>query len=507
METMDDHSVNSSSSGSISDEEAVHSDSLGKWEFGNGDDGLHHDDDGSEHSGDFHSERSDRDREDAPTIHCNESSGNCLGEISVNYQNRTAHEGDGEVRSYHSRETLEDCNGQTFDEEEIQQLEESVHFESHESDDDFEESQDLMKVDSEDTESQGTHSDDETDTCMLRIDEHVRRRKAKAMIKMCHTQLQKLHKIKTVESEDSGESHDVRSDDETDTCMLSIDEHVRRRHAKWTRLRNGYETAGDIDLTCLNSDAGTLEETTMVSLEEEEYEDDDEEEEDDDDETVESDTLESQTAESATIESLTFGSATFGTIDSRTIDNLPPVQERQFDTRHGEDWRISNWRNDARPIDDVEALKEDRTLKGVDYMSAFDIASTNRDISVVEPGISKKAAREAFEKKEVPDEIPMMLRDDVSSIYPSIRAKARPYPPKRQRQPFNGMILEDVVSYDEELGDASTKQYEMSIVGSQGKKNQMANQRSDIELILIGMISLSLLILVILLIVILAKNS
>ena len=47
----------------------------------------------------------------------------------------------------------------------------------------------------------------------------------------------------------------------------------------------------------------------------------------------------------------------------------------------------------------------------------------------------------------------------------------------------------------------------MSIVGSEGKNVQVANQRSDIELILIGMISLSLLILVILLIVILAKKS
>eukprot|EP00977_Amphora_coffeiformis_P005377 scaffold1147_cov172-Amphora_coffeaeformis.AAC.6 len=500
---MGDHSVNSSSSGSVSDEESVHSASLGKWEFGN--------EDIRPHLGDTHSESSDKDRDDESESYHSKDSGSLHSDNSESLHSRGTHESDSEQRSYHSHETFEDDSGQTCDEDEMKQDEKSEDSNSHGSENEFEESQGLMRVDSEDTESQGMRSDDETDTCMLSIDEHVRRRKAKAIIRMGQTQLQNVQEIKNVQSEESGESHDMRSDDETDTCMLSIDEHVRRRHAKWMRLRNGTEAAGDVDLTCLNSIAGTLEETTVVSIEEEgcEEEEEDEEGDDDDEESVESDTLESRTAESAAMESLTLGSVTFGTIESRTIENLPPVQERQFDTKHAEDWRISNWRNDARPIEDTKAVKEDRALKGVDYMSAFDIASTNRDISVVEPGISKKAAREAFEKKEVPDEIPVMLRDDVSSIYPPIRAKARPYPPKRQRQPYNGRILEDVVSYDEELGDASTKEYEMSIVGSEekGKKIQVENQRSDIELILIGMISLSLLILVILLIVILAKNS
>ena len=448
-ETMDDHSVHSSSLGSVSGEESVHSASLGKWEFGNDDNRPRLDNDGSEHLEDFHSDQLDKDMGDESESHHSEDVVSLHSEHSESLHSRGSHgdddddDDDDEPRSYHPRVTFEGDNGQTFDEYENQQDEETEHSNSHENEDEFEESQDLMKVDSEDTESQSMRSDDETDTCMLSIDEHVRRRKAKEIVRMSQTPLQKLQEIKTTQSEESAESHDMRSDDETDTCMLSIDEHVRRRHAKWVRIRNGYETAEDIDLTCLNSDAGTLEETTAVSVEEDYEEDDveDEERDDDEEESVESDTLASLTAESATMESLTLGSATFGTIESRTIENLPPVQERQFDTKHGEDWRISNWRNDARPIEDAQVVKEDRALKGVDYMSAFDIASTNRDISVVEPGISKKAAREAFEKKEVPDEIPMMLRDDVSSIYPPIRAKARPYPPKRQRQPYNVMIL------------------------------------------------------------------
>ena len=202
-------------------------------------------------------------------------------------------------------------------------------------------------------------------------------------------------------------------------------------------------------------------------------------------------------------------SAMLGTmteVQSRTVENLPPVQEPRVDNKQGLDWRIAHWRKESRPIQEVR--RDDRELKGVDYMSAFDLASTNRDISVVEPGISKKAAREAFEKKDVPDEIPVMLRDDVSSIYPPVRSTGRStYPPKRKREPYNGMILEDPISYDEELGDASTKEYEMSIVGSEAKKKDLMGQRSDIELVLIGMISLSLLILVVLLIVILARNN
>lgn len=71
---------------------------------------------------------------------------------------------------------------------------------------------------------------------------------------------------------------------------------------------------------------------------------------------------------------------------------------------------------------------------------------------------------------------------------------------------MNGMILEDVVSDagydDEELGN-SIKSFEKSI----HEKKSGADQRSDLELILIAVISFSLLILVILLIVILAKNS
>jgi hypothetical protein len=212
------------------------------------------------------------------------------------------------------------------------------------------------------------------------------------------------------------------SDDETDTCLLSIDEHVRRRQS-WHKMRYGQEEADPIDLDCLDSDVGTLGESTLGTLE--------------------------------------------------------PNRRRT-------------------PVVD------ERDLNHVDYMSAFEIASTNRDISVFQP-LTKRAAYDAFHKKEVPEEIPVNMRDDVSSIlYPPVRPPVR-YPRKKT---MNGMILEDVVSDagydDEELGN-SIKSFEKSIIAHEKKSS--AEQRSDLELILIAVISFSLLILVILLIVILAKNS
>jgi hypothetical protein len=210
------------------------------------------------------------------------------------------------------------------------------------------------------------------------------------------------------------------SGDETDTCLLSIDEHVRRRQS-WHKMRYGQEEAEPIDLACLDSDVGTL------------------------------------------------GESTLGTLEQKRR-RTPIVAERD--------------------------------LNNVEYMTVFEIASTNRDISVVQP-LTKRAAYDAFHKKEVPEEIPVNMRDDVSSIlYPPVRPPIR-YPRKK---PMNGMILEDVVSDagydDEELGN-SIKSFEKSF----HEKKSGADQRSDLELILIAVISFSLLILVILLIVILAKNS
>lgn len=464
---MDEKSVDSSSRASESQEGSHRSED---WEFGS----EAVEDDTEAGTGSVHTEESFSD-------HSHES------EQSVSLQSEhsdSAHrENSGSDRSEHSgshdsMETDDVAEENSHDEESS----------TNESEDNFDESQTLRRNVSDDSESHQMRSDDETDTCLLSIDEHVRRRYAKATLMRIRSKpLGDKQEFNNNESEDD-DTRGSKSDDGTDTCILSIDEHVKRRQAKWKTLRDKNETEA-IDLTCLDSYVGTLEETTVISVHEE--------------------SVESTTADSRTMESLTMDSATFGTmtVESRTVENLPPVQPPRVDNKQGLDWRLANWRNENRPIKDIIA-EDDRALNGVDYMSAFEVASTNRDISVVEPGISKKAAREAFEKKEVPDEIPMMLRDDVSSIYPPIRPHTRStYPLKRKREPYNGMILEDPVSYDEELGDASTKEYEMSIVGSEAKKKDQMDQRSDIELVLIGMISLSLLILVILLIVILAKNS
>lgn len=398
-------------------------------------------------------------------------------------EERSGH--DGSAHSYSDSHASEESG--SYQSEDIEERSENSEGKLH-GEDQLDESMDLKAAISEDTEGQSLVSGDETDTCLLSIDEHVQRRRAKLALR----ELRESQEIKMAESADSG-SNQMRSDDETDTCLLSIDEHVRRRQGKWAKLRNGVEA---IDLTCLDSDVGTLEETTLVSVEEEdEVYDDEDDEFSEESISVEIRTLGTRTVESGTIESATLGSG--------PTEKLITASERKAENKRTENWRIKNWRSEAKE----EAPDEkDRALKGVDYMSAFDIASTNKDISVVEAGISRKAAREAFEKKQVPDEIPMMLRDDVSSIYPPVRPATKPHP--LRKAPFNGMILEDPVSlsYDEELG-VSTRSYEMSIVGSEEKKRAMAAQRSDLELVLIAIISLSLLILVILLIVILAKNS
>ena len=472
---MEDRSVNDSRSyGSASQEGSGHSSQSEEWDSGIEE--VVEDDERSAgvfvHSEDSYAERSDE-SQNSGSMHT-EHSASFHSDHSGSYQSE--HSG-----SHHLRDN------ETFEVDDEDSQEES---DAHESDDEFDASQNhLIQTVSEDTESQGMKSDDETDTCLLSIDEHVRRRYAKNMMKIREKPIDAEREFRGDVSEDQA-SHESRSDDETDTCMLSIDEHVRRRRQEnFNTLRDGKQKEETIDLTCLDSYVGTLEETTIISAQEE---------------SVETGTVESRAMDSITMDSATFGATT---LESRTVQNLPPVQEPHVDNKLGLDWRIANWRKDSPPVQEVRRA-DDRALKGVDYMSAFSVASTNRDISVVEPGISKKAAREAFEKKEVPDEIPVMLRDDVSSIYPPVRSSGRStYPPKRKREPYNGMILEDVVSYDEELGDTSTKEYEMSIVGSEAKKKDMLSQRSDIELVLIGMISLSLLILVILLIVILAKNS
>lgn len=426
------------------------------------------------HSGD---ERLAVEEDDDEMEHSDEGS---YSECSGSYDSE--HDTAGSNHSRGSRETFDD--------------EMSEHYESDtaggRNEIDESSTRELKTTNSEET---GGRSDDETDTCLLSIDEHVRRRRAKMALR--DYKAQKARELKAAQSEDSASLDRTRSDDETDTCMLSIEDHVRRRQAKWMKLRNGTEA---IDLTCLDSDVGTLEETTLVSVEEdeeEEYEEDEEEEEE-----------EESYGGSVSVQSRTLGSKTYesGTIASATVESLSPIHEqRRAESKRTENWRIRKWRKEGS-VKEATPEEKDHPLKGVDYMSAFEMASTNKDISVVEGGISKKVAREAFEKKEVPNEIPMMLRDDVSSIYPPVRAAVKPYPPKRQ--PFNGMILEDAVDmdYDEELG-ASTKSYEMSIVGSEEKKKSLAAQRSDLELVLIGIISFSLLVLVILLIVILAKNS
>ena len=138
--------------------------------------------------------------------------------------------------------------------------------------------------------------------------------------------------------------------------------------------------------------------------------------------------------------------------------------------------------------------RDQAKLNGVHYLSSFDVASTHRGLSVVEP-IGKRQASEAFHRV-FPSTIPSdSRRDDFSSIgavslkFPRFSASSNDYwhragdvrPERQTRAPS-----------DQEQEDTTKAQCSL------GKK-------SDLEVFFIAIISVSLIILVVLLAIILAK--
>jgi hypothetical protein len=134
-------------------------------------------------------------------------------------------------------------------------------------------------------------------------------------------------------------------------------------------------------------------------------------------------------------------------------------------------------------------------LQGVHYVSSLDVASTHRGLSVVEP-IGKRQARDAFHRY-IPSTIPIdSERDDLSSIGavfmkpPRVSMSSNDYRrraweevrPERQTQ----------APYDHEQEDST-------------KGPCFLGRRTDMEVLFITIISVSVFILVVLLAIILAK--
>jgi hypothetical protein len=138
--------------------------------------------------------------------------------------------------------------------------------------------------------------------------------------------------------------------------------------------------------------------------------------------------------------------------------------------------------------------RDQAKLHGVDYVSSFDVASTHRGLSVVEP-IGKRQASEAFHRV-IPSTIPSASgRDDSSSIGPV-----------SLKLPRFSLSSND---YWHRAGDVRPQRQTRAPSEHEQEETTKSpcflGQRSDLEVFFIAIISVSLFILVVLLAIVLAK--
>jgi hypothetical protein len=383
-------------------------------------------------------------------------------------------------------------------------------------------------VDDDTQEETGTNgSDDETDTCMMSIDEHLARRHAKwfAMrfgreLKLCSTEGPEFESSKTkrnpigYDGDGAGDANSSSSDD-------SLDEH---------------DDAGDIDTATFNRENDAIETKTLkkeTGTETGLYRSFN---------TMKSET--STKSETATTRSETATKSQTTSEGERGVINVensnsssrqksvvkppPPPREpkvaapREFSP--GQDTQMRRKKKKS-PIVAVAATtdksyrvrrSDGRKLHNVSQLSIVDIASSNRDISVVEP-LKKRDAREAFLVRDVPQEIPAhsFLRDDISSMAPPVRS---PYTTglaingsitHHGRNVTRTKVLPRSRSQDVELGTDSDPSCaaDESLEKEQIRSILCLQRRgNDLELFFIGLISISLLVLVILLVVIVSRH-
>jgi hypothetical protein len=417
-----------------------------------------------------------------------------------------------------------------------------------EDDDDDDEYYDEDDDTQEDTGTNG--SDDETDTCLMSIDEHLARRHAKWFalrfgreLKLCSTEGSEFERGKTERNKksqidddravhgycdadngfcsDDDESpsedktyakseHDYASDMNTKTFKIEND----TLETKTLKNKNGTRTGKSRSFTSMKSETSTKSETATTRSET----------------ATKSETTEVERG----VKSL--ANSNGSSRQKPAVKTPPPPRESEVavqrkvspghETQNSDKNKMGKKKRKKSLTVAVAAAtdksyrvypNDDRKLYNVSQLSIVDIASSNRDISVVEP-LKKRDAKQAFTVRDVPHEIPAhaFLRDDISSIAPPLRSLYN-----NAGLTSNGSIIHHVRnavrtnvltrsrSQDVEQGTGS----DPSGVGNQSiEKEQVRSfwclQRrgNDLELFFIGLISISLLVLVILLIVIVSRH-
>jgi len=271
---------------------------------------------------------------------------------------------------------------------------------------------------------------------------------------------------------------DGLSGEETDSCLLSIDEHLARRMSKW---RQHKKSIGAPSRRKANHNAG-------FSLE---------------DSTLETNSI----STNEVTEDESHSETSYISVDDRA-GNAEQVPQRNATLSPVEESLVSE--------------ESSGRLKYVEYVSKLDVASTNQDISTVEP-MGKKQARAAFiPGRKVPREIKTTTFDETNSVddVPPFDGMVLPTPPVDSFAD-HGFENEE---FDMERGDArnstrksnsrsSRSSHSLVKEGSDTIHNNRRGQewilggRNEIELFFITIISLSLLVLVVLLIYIVANGK
>uniref|UniRef100_A0A7S2VFB2 Uncharacterized protein n=1 Tax=Entomoneis paludosa TaxID=265537 RepID=A0A7S2VFB2_9STRA len=353
-------------------------------------------------------------------------------------------------------------------------------------------------------------SGDETDTCKLSIEEHIVRRLAKED----PSPHENDHSRRTVENQIAQKFRKGQglSGEETDSCQLSIDEHMARRLFKWKQHKKSM--AGVSESRAMSQhDGHSISDST---IETNAYT------------TNDDGTLDGSFA--ASMNTWSVGGQSTATDESslervKIIGRVPKQRISRSLMSAPSDGLESAYKSGdpLSPVQETVSSGENSMgrLEHVEYMSRMEIASNNRDLSTVE-SLGKNHARAAFismQKKSVDD------GDQLANSVP-LEIKTRVFSEEEEEEcsvrglPFNGMILaappvrqeqknSKCDTLDVELGTMMSTSSDPKVVGKKNavKQNDLVGVRSDLELFFVTLISLSLVVMVILLIFIIAKGS
>ena len=293
---------------------------------------------------------------------------------------------------------------------------------------------------------------------------------------------EELHSIEEEEEEEEEEDDDL-SGDETDTCNLSIEEHLSRRLGKWRQYRkdaldehapsqNGYD-----DATIGTIETNRSHEKVKVA----------------------------GNCPKARDPSWDRTYSTDSSVIVKIVGCEPPAPGKSTEKvqRHSRKRHYSR-KSELSPVKESEISNSKHTrhqkgklqkgpLQHVEYFAALDQASVSNDLSTVGP-ISKSHAQAAFlppkEKVEVPVEIQTLILEDLQAAQnPSFDGKTLTAPP---------------VSIDD---GSAIEQHQTTKEEKAGMKAKFFRDRSDVEIFCLTLISLTLVLLLIMLVVVLVRDK